>query len=123
MCYVLGVVLEASGDAAAAEKYFERVETISVRSSPGSPTRRHGVTLRDSGSIKRCSSGLPAVIPVQELGKLAVVREVPAFAGRDVSDLSAPGRRRRVLGPESQNEHVVAGLTRALIHVILSIFT
>jgi hypothetical protein len=79
---------------------------------------------RGSGSIKRCSSGLLAVIPVQELAKLAVVRKVPAFAGRYVSDLSAPGRRRRcVLGPESQNEYVVAGLTRALIHVILSILT
>jgi len=63
-----------------------------------------------------------AVIPVQELAKFAVVRKVPAFAGRYVGDLSTPGRRRRrVLGPEAQNEHVVAGLARALIHGILSI--
>jgi hypothetical protein len=38
-----------------------------------------------------------------------------------VRDLRAPSRRRwRILGPQAQNEHVIAGLAGALIHGILN---
>jgi hypothetical protein len=62
------------------------------------------------------------MVPVQELAQLAVVREVAAFARSDVGYLGPPGGvGRLILGPQAQDEDVVAGLAGSLSHFILSI--